>query len=667
MRSYQKVLAILAIVIPLCQNIHSSTCDSTSLALMEQTWREFRAIHPFGFQTVGLKHYGDTCVFVMSEPAEWVKAEELRDFFSEYDGHLIIGRKSFGYDGGLYDAIGCAKLNPINFKSMERNLFKLLYGTDYKPYYTDLDNPFNHIYYSNYIFDYFVPNFYWYNWRKSEKFIVPSQKDKLVDALSLTKTSKSNELYYSRKRGFLLWIINPKEINSTDTLFRRNSRKFTLDTDLIVHSFLKDQCLYVIGREREIPVTVLPPLRSETIYSIIRDRGNRNSLIINPDSMMIVEDSVSEDSVLVNYATPILMNRSLWNTELGNLMLLTDLMLKSWSENAEIIDLFIDYPLPSSFFTPKGVANEINYKPKYLWRNYNAGSTGSLIPYYMTKSDSIPKRAEEIGNKAHTYFAKLNNTDIVRINQYTFFSQAYLLSPYLSPKTMPSFQGSWIQSPTMTVSNNPWGFGGYLYQVPLGRGVIQGLTARGFRIPSNFHTIMNIPHVRTVIQQEGLAWTRLQQAKKNLAANRNSSVAKREFKNATIAYDKAKLSLTKVLSSNNWHQPLPSPVSAASIMERISSQNNPRNMLINPSLGYIDRGFVPSQHNLAPNQTSNNDLIIDEQIDKSSHSWKERLREKVNNKIHKINTKESKGNFYMIYGYILKFNEDGEYCINYAA
>lgn len=167
MRSYQKVLAILAIVIPLCQNIHSSTCDSTSLALMEQTWREFRAIHPFGFQTVGLKHYGDTCVFVMSEPAEWVKAEELRDLFSEYDGHLIIGRKSFGYDGGLYDAIGCAKLNPINFKSMERNLFKLLYGTDYKPYYTDLDNPFNHIYYSNYIFDYFVPNFYWYNWRKS--------------------------------------------------------------------------------------------------------------------------------------------------------------------------------------------------------------------------------------------------------------------------------------------------------------------------------------------------------------------------------------------------------------------------------------------------------------------------------------------------------------------
>ena len=72
MRVYQKVLSFMALVILFSHNIHASTCDSISLKLMEQTWREFRAIHPFGFQIVGLKHYGDTCVFVMSEPAEWL-------------------------------------------------------------------------------------------------------------------------------------------------------------------------------------------------------------------------------------------------------------------------------------------------------------------------------------------------------------------------------------------------------------------------------------------------------------------------------------------------------------------------------------------------------------------------------------------------------------------
>ena len=624
-------------------------------SLMEKTWREFRAIHPFGFQTVGLKHYGDTCVFVMSEPAEWVKAEELGDLFSEYDGHLIIGRKSFGYDGGLYDAIGCAKLDSSSFINLEKRLFVLLYGTNYKPYYTNLDDPFEHVYYSNTNLDFFIPISSWYKWEKEEKFIVPSKADQSLEQLSSKDIYKSNELFYSKKRGFILWIIDPITIFHSDTLFRSNARKFALDTDLIVHTIYRDNKLIIVGREREVPVTILPPLRCETICSIILNGRKRMSVIIKPDSLINITDSVNSDSVY--WATPIMMSKLLWNTEMGNLMLLTDFMLKSWSENAIIKDLFIDYPQPPSFFTSNGVAHELKYEPKYFWEFLYGGRTSSLFPSYKNMNDSLSGKALYLSFKAYDYFAKLNNTDLVRINQYVQISQAFPLYPYLSSTKELSSQKSselWIQSPLMTVSNQPWGYGGYFYPVPLG--IIQVLTARGFRIPSNFHTIMNIPNVSTVIQKEVLAWTRLQEAKKNLAANRNSSVAKREFKNATNAYDKAKLSLTKVLSSNNWHQP-----------ERISSQKNPRNTLINPSLGYIDRGFVPSQHNLAPTQQSNNDLIIDEQIDKSSHSWKERLREKVNNKIHKINTKESKGNFYMIYGYILKFNEDGEYCINYAA
>lgn len=61
------------------------------------------------------------------------------------------------------------------------------------------------------------------------------------------------------------------------------------------------------------------------------------------------------------------------------------------------------------------------------------------------------------------------------------------------------------------------------------------------------------------------------------------------------------------------------------------------------------------------------ELQMESPKERNTSNWREKLREKVHDKIHKINTIESKGNVYMIYGYILKFNEDGEYCINYAA
>ena len=52
---------------------------------------------------------------------------------------------------------------------------------------------------------------------------------------------------------------------------------------------------------------------------------------------------------------------------------------------------------------------------------------------------------------------------------------------------------------------------------------------------------------------------------------------------------------------------------------------------------------------------------------KTSSDWKEKLRERVKNKIHKINTIQTKGNLYMIYGYILNLNDNGENLTCWAA
>ena len=629
-------------------------------SLMEKTWREFRAIHPFGFQTVGLKHYGDTCVFVISEPSEQVKGEELETLFSEYDGHLIIGRKSFGYDGGLYDAIGCAKLDSSSFINLEKRLFVLLYGTNYKPYYTNLDDPFEHVYYSNTNLDFFIPISSWYKWEKEEKFIVPSKADQSLEQLSSKDIYKSNELFYSKKRGFILWIIDPITIFHSDTLFRSNARKFALDTDLIVHTIYRDNKLIIVGREREVPVTILPPLRCETICSIILNGRKRMSVIIKPDSLINITDSVNSDSVY--WATPIMMSKLLWNTEMGNLMLLTDFMLKSWSENAIIKDLFIDYPQPPSFFTSNGVAHELKYEPKYFWEFLYGGRTSSLFPSYKNMNDSLSGKAHNLSFKAYDYFAKLNNTDLVRINQYVQISRAFLLYPYLSSTKELSAQKSselWIQSPLMTVSNQPWGYGGYILQVPVGGTVVRSLMSRGIKTPPNFYERIKIPRNNKLLQIETKAWERLQLAE--ALQKNNTPTAIQNYKKAKMAYEKARRNLNKMLQHASF--------SAIQSARTTSSKYEPRATLISPSLGYSDRGFIQEKHNILPQSNQSNKIgTYDEsEKNKTSSSWKERLREKVFEKSHKINTIETKGNIYMIYGYIININDDGEYCINYAA
>ena len=640
----------------------SSLCDSTSLKMMEETWRVFRTIHPLGYQTVGLKKSGDTCIFVMSEPAEWVKAEELQGLFHEFGGQLIIGRKSFGYDGGLYDAIGCAKLDTLELKVFERHLFKLLYGSDYKPYYTDLNTPYEHVYFSSIKLDYATFLLSWDDWKQTEKFIIPSRTDHTINKLLLLKMDSSNELYYSRKRGFVLWRINPIEISLADTLFRANARKFALDTDLIVHTFSEHNCLYIVGREREIPVTVLPPLRGETICSIVKNKRREMSVIITPDSMINISDAM--DSTC--WATPILMDHPIRNTEFGNLLILADFMLKSWSENANVRELFVNYPLPEKFRTQKGVADELGFKPKYLWQLSYCLRSGSIPPSYLTMNDRITDKAIEIGNDAYHYFSGLNNTDLVRVCQYANIAQPIIHYPF-AWMTKPTFENDsvqWIQSPSMTVSDNPWGYGGIIMQAPLVlRNIISNLTKRGIRTPSNLDAIIQRSNVRIAVQNEQLAWERVQQAKKALNQH-NTTTTRLELKNANAAYKIAKNNLNSAFSPFIQH-----PFSARTLNQRYGVQKNPRAVLINRSLGYFQRGFVSEKHNVLPESHQHDSKVEnnEKQVEGKSPSWRERLQKKVFEKSKKINTIETKGNLYMIYGYILKFNDDGEYYSNYAA
>lgn len=454
MVSVKRLLCLLAFLV-LSLGIQAETCDSTSLALMEQTWQEFRAIHPFSFQTVGLKHKGDTCVFVMSEPDNWVKEDSLRQLFRKYGGQLITRYQPYGIDGQLKDAVGCVKLDSMNFHQFESKLFMLLYWTDYKPYYTDLDHPTEHVYFSEEPLDIEkVRDSLLINKNFLTQNIGGEIKGMTIRELVDSKNRVLAGVYYSEQPGFVLWVIGLNN-NLLDSIRRDNIRRFVLDSDLILGVYQDNHRIAILGRERKIPFSILPPLRSETILSLATNQEDL-SLLFRSDSAKAMNDTI--------FATPIQMSRFLEDTELGNLMVLTDMMLKSWSENGKVNDLFIEYPQPNNHPFPNGVAHELGDSVKYLWNFNNTTRTGSLRPsYLLAKDNTSANQSHRVDSIAYEYFAKLNNTDLVRIAQYAALYNAFR---GFDTNLALGHNDSWVQTPSVTISDIPWGYGGFLLPGP---------------------------------------------------------------------------------------------------------------------------------------------------------------------------------------------------------
>lgn len=274
--------------------------------------------------------------------------------------------------------------------------------------------------------------------------------------------TKTNEIFYSKHRGYIVWVIADNIDYQNDPTFLVNARKFVLDSDLICGTFRSINRIAIIGREREVPVNILPPLRSETIFSLASNIENL-SLVFNKDSIKIINDTLN--------ATPIKMSSLLIDIELGNLLVMTDIFLKSWSENGKVKEYIINYPQPNSYPFPYGVSHALGDSTRLIWNfeNVEAGysgfypviQTGSLPPTYWSANDSLMMMQNAMNNIAYNYFAKLNCPDLVRIKMYQALYKSF---QGIGVKHYSISDSSWVQTPSFTISNNSWAFGGYIHQ-----------------------------------------------------------------------------------------------------------------------------------------------------------------------------------------------------------
>lgn len=427
------------IIIPLEQQAVAANAIGTTA--LEDTWKQFRQIHPYGFQTVALKHVDDACVFVISEPSEYVTETTLENLFSKYGGNIVIKHQPLGYEGWLGDAVGSIRFaNESLFDSFTHDLFMLLYGTDYKAYYTDLDNPTEHVYFSDYRLNYSISAAELSKWfvTDKEEFKTSTGSLKTVSALLSSDISGTNELFYSKNQGFVVWIVDPGKINYNDNSFKINARKFALDTDLIIGALGNvGKKVAIIARERVVPVTTLPPLRIETIQLLATTDNDFLAQSFERFNVFAGKNSKNEDSC------PIYLSDELWHTEYGNLLNMTDQMLKSWTENNSIYDFNYNYPAPIDWAFNDGVISDLGvYELTYNWNTAGAGyviqdidkldifavnRTGSLpvsfIPDGMEgKVDEKVNEAEEL---AYDFFSELNSPELVREVQYATIYQIF--------------------------------------------------------------------------------------------------------------------------------------------------------------------------------------------------------------------------------------------------
>lgn len=440
--------------------------ETQAYADADSLWAAFRAKNPYNFQIAGIKQYPDHSYnILLSEPSDKVHEESLQSFFKEYNCSIKTFKQPMGYDGWLKDAV--VSFNDIKSKDiplLTSKLFDLLYGTDYKAFLLDLDNIPERTAFSSQNLNYQISAEELRTWFIDQRQpLVNAEDHSIVTTLeeALMISDNDCQLYYSNEPGFVVWtLLRSDHMDRND--FLKKARMFALDSDLILGAISNERRTAIIARERSIPVYELPPMRQEILALLAETRKNELSQSLDIFNLFAGKLQGGKDFA------PIWLSDELWHTELGNILNLTDLILKSWSENGQFVfGGFESYPQPIDWAFNKGAIYDINDQhfnfqsleedlnngalPNisltpllvYNWNTKGAGytleekdlsiyalnRTGALpvsfynnLTYDKVLQDTVYINAEE---KAYDFFSSLSNPDLVKVVQYTSMYQIF--------------------------------------------------------------------------------------------------------------------------------------------------------------------------------------------------------------------------------------------------
>lgn len=429
---------------PVASSVEFESCEASRRA--ETIYSDYRNKYPFHYQTVGVAEFPDrSALILISEPSPTVTEHSLRQLFSGLDHSLQVRKHKLGYDGFITDVL--VVLNAVSHDQVGRmveEIHEQMFSSPYKAEKSTLQLPVSRgrQFFSENNLNFQISLAELHDWFIVKKELFLAADDRKVTMATLLKDSRPG-VYLSDSPGFVAWVIDKQQ----DLARQKSSiREFVLDSDILLGAFASADRLVVIGRERVASLSEMPPLCTETILKLASCPTPQLSQSLDINDILagkIINRSIDW--------SPTYLSDELENSEYGDLLTITDLLLKEWTESGEMRNLDFSYPVPSGFPFAKPLSTILaekeeqgrkvnasspisffSYTLVYNWNTddavyslrfpdysvYAVSNTGALPVSYFNDQYSALSIGKEFEKKAYGYFANSSSTDLARVVQY---------------------------------------------------------------------------------------------------------------------------------------------------------------------------------------------------------------------------------------------------------
>ena len=415
------------------QNVDIDRCEAAGMA--DSIYKDFRKKYRFHYQCIGMASFGDSSrMILLSDIPPHFETDSIAPIFAEFTHKTEQRKHPIGYDGYTTDVlILLGNATQQNCDRLIRRLNKELFFSEYKPTVMTLPAEEKRRYFAKENIDYQISLNEFNTWfmEDGEGFIHLDDTSKVMTVSDLF-AAQARGVYFSQQPGFVAWAV-AKNADIAGQV--GDIRQFTLDADLILGALADSSTLVIIGRERQSPLYELPPLQIESILLLASTTEKELSQSLDINDLMAGKMNNGRDWC------PTYLSKELENTEFGDLMTITDVLLKDWSESGTIQEGFYRYPEPGYYPFDRPLFRKLGLSELvYNWNTagamyaidrdgytiYTLGRTGSLpVSYFNSqeRSQSIGYRYE---SQAYHYFATLGNTDLARVVQYTALYQLFI-------------------------------------------------------------------------------------------------------------------------------------------------------------------------------------------------------------------------------------------------
>ncbi len=401
-------------------------------------WNTFRQLYPYHVQGVafGPLRANKTRALVVAEPPPGVTLEAIRALDPVLGG-VSIRKQLIGHDGWVLDVAGLLPaMSTEDLNLLTSRLNVLLFGTSYKSFAYEIPGGTprgNAVRLGQQGLDLKISAADLQRWLvDSRRDLVPALGGAPAQLTALIDQPGHSGVYFTADEGLVVWIL-PNGVDVAQHRFA--ARQFALDSDLVLGAISGDKATAIIARERALPVTVLPPLRAETIFQLA---AARTAGLAQSYERTIAYSGRCDEK---HDWAPIYLSQQLIDTEYGSLLNITDQLLKSWSNAGETRYERFLYPNPGRYPFPKALPDHLGVtRVTYNWNTRGAGygfdgghyailalnRTGALPVSYIPGDGAGPEGVMAAEDKAYEYFAGLGDPHLTRVVQYAALYQAFI-------------------------------------------------------------------------------------------------------------------------------------------------------------------------------------------------------------------------------------------------